>query len=110
MVGPPRKRTTGPDTTPTPSVEQAPPPGSTSLSIPDEADPGRIGDLLTTWVGIQMDTIDAMVADAQAKVDAIPDYRTLMLLIGELTVRAAWLEAEVQQLKAAVNRLNGGRR
>jgi uncharacterized small protein (DUF1192 family) len=33
-----------------------------------------------------------------------------MLLIGELTVRAAWLEAEVQQLKAAVNRLNGGRR
>jgi hypothetical protein len=59
----------------------------------------EVGDLLTTWVGIQMDTIDAMVADAQAKVDAIPDYRTLMLLIGELTVRTVWLETEIQRLK-----------
>jgi hypothetical protein len=71
---------------------------------------GEAGDLLTTWVGIQMDTIDAMVADAQAKVDAIPEYRTLMLLIGELTVRAVWLETEVQHLKATVDRLKGGRR
>lgn len=69
----------------------------------------KVGDLLTTWVGIQMDTIDAMVADAQAKIDAIPDYRTLMLLIGELTVRAVWLETEVQQLKATADRLRGGR-
>jgi hypothetical protein len=59
----------------------------------------EVGDLLTTWVGIQMDTVDAMVADAQAKVDAIPDYRTLMLLIGELTVRMVWLETEIQRLK-----------
>jgi hypothetical protein len=70
----------------------------------------EVGDLLTTWVGIVMDTVDAMVADAQAKVDALPEYRTLMLLIGELTVRAVWLETEVQQLKATVNRLKGGRR
>jgi hypothetical protein len=60
---------------------------------------GEAGDLLTTWAGIQMDTIDAMVADAQAKVDAIPDYRTLVLLIGELTVRTVWLETEIQRLK-----------
>jgi hypothetical protein len=59
----------------------------------------EVGELLTTWVGIQMDTVDAMVADAQAKVDAIPDYRTLMLLIGELTVRTVWLETEIQRLK-----------
>jgi hypothetical protein len=52
-----------------------------------------------TWVGIVMDTVDAMVADAQAKVDALPEYRTLMLLIGELTVRMVWLETEVQRLK-----------
>jgi hypothetical protein len=70
---------------------------------------GEVGDLLTTWVGIQMDTVDAMVADGQAKVDALPEYRTLMLLIGELTVRAVWLETEIQQLKATVNRLTGGR-
>ena len=59
----------------------------------------EVGDLLTTWVGIQMDTVDSMVADAQSKVDAIRDYRTLMLLIGELTVRAVWLETEIQRLK-----------
>jgi hypothetical protein len=59
----------------------------------------EVGDLLTTWVGIVMDTVDAMVADGQAKVDALPDYRTLMLLIGEMTVRLVWLETEVQRLK-----------
>jgi hypothetical protein len=62
-----------------------------------------VGDLLTTWVGIQMDRIDDMVASATAKVDALPDYRTLMMLIGELTVQQAWLESEVRRLK-------GGRR
>jgi hypothetical protein len=57
------------------------------------------GDLLTTWVGIQMDTIDAMVADGQAKVDALPDLRHLWLLFGELVVRLHAVELEVAQLK-----------
>ena len=64
---------------------------------------GEAGDLLTTWAGIQMDTIDSMVADAQAKVDALPDLRSLWLLFGELVVRVHWLETEVERLK-------GGRR
>jgi hypothetical protein len=59
----------------------------------------EIGDLLTTWVGIQMDTIDAMVADGQAKVDAMPDLRHLWLLFGELVVRLHAVELEVAQLK-----------
>jgi hypothetical protein len=99
MLDPSPERTTGPDTTPTPSALQAPPPGSTTEMVPEGADPQRVGDLLTTWVGIVMDTVDAMVADAQAKVDALPEYRTLMLLIGELTVRMVWLETEVERLK-----------
>ena len=99
MLDPPRKRTAGPDTTPTPPALQAPPPGSTTEIVPEGADPQRIGDLVMTWVGIVMDTVDTMVADAQAKVDALPEYRTLMLLIGELTVRMVWLETEVQRLK-----------
>lgn len=99
MPDPSLKRPAGPDTTPTPPALQAPPPGSTSEIVPEGADPQRIGDLVMTWVGIVMDTVDAMVADAQAKVDALPEYRTLMLLIGELTVRMVWLETEVQRLK-----------
>ena len=87
----------GPATTTRPPQQVAPASTTTEI-VPDGADPQRIGDLLTTWVGIQMDTIDAMVADAQAKVDAMTDYRTLMLLIGELTVRMVWLETEVQRL------------
>jgi hypothetical protein len=59
----------------------------------------EVGDLLTTWVGIQMDTIDAMVADAQAKVDALPDYHILCLLIGELVVQQAWMHEEIKRLK-----------
>jgi hypothetical protein len=35
MLDPPRKRPPGPAVTPTPPVQQAPPPGSTARSIPD---------------------------------------------------------------------------
>jgi hypothetical protein len=34
-VAEPRKRTAGPDTTPTPPALQAPPPGSTTAILPD---------------------------------------------------------------------------
>jgi hypothetical protein len=59
----------------------------------------EVGDLLTSWVGIQMDTVDAMVADGQAKVDALPGLRHLWLLFGELVVRLNAVELEVQRLK-----------
>jgi hypothetical protein len=59
--------------------------------------------LLNDWLAIQMDKVDALVDEADVKVAAIPDHRTLMLLIAELTVRTFWLETEVERLK-------GGRR
>jgi hypothetical protein len=45
-----RKRTAGPDTTPTPPSLQAPPPGSTTASIIDLAD-FRHRRLLVPWPG-----------------------------------------------------------
>lgn len=63
----------------------------------------EVGDLLTTWVGIQMDTIDSLVADAQAKADAIPDLHRLWLLLGEVLVRLHCVEL-------AIDELQGGRR
>jgi hypothetical protein len=94
----PRHKEGGPATTTRPP-QQVAPTSTTAEIVPEGADRQRIGDLVMTWVGIAMDTVDAMVADAQAKVDALPEYRTLMALIGELTVRMIWLETEVQQLK-----------
>lgn len=61
----------------------------------------EVGDLLNTWVGIRMAEVDQTVAEAKAKVAAIPDYHTLMLLVGEMTVRLHWLEVQVDQLKKA---------
>jgi hypothetical protein len=87
----PRHKEGGPATTTRPP-QQVAPTSTTAEIVPEGADRQRIGDLVMTWV-------DAMVADAQAKVDALPEYRTLMALIGELTVRMIWLETEVQQLK-----------
>jgi hypothetical protein len=46
----PRKRTAGPDTTPTPPALQAPPPGSTTASITDLCD-FRHRRLLAPWPG-----------------------------------------------------------
>jgi uncharacterized small protein (DUF1192 family) len=76
----------------------------------DAGDPRAVGELLNTWLSIQMDTVDSLVADAHAKVNAILDYHTLMLLIGELTVRAAWLETEVTRLRAERDQPHRGRR
>jgi uncharacterized small protein (DUF1192 family) len=83
---------------------------TTRITDPANSVAFDVGDLLTVWVGIQMDTVDSLVADAQAKVDALPDYRTLMMLVGELTVRSAWLETEVASLRAEVAQLRQGRR
>jgi hypothetical protein len=55
--------------------------------------------LLVTWVGVQMDTIDALVADATVKVDALPDLRALWALFGELVIRVTCLEREVAALR-----------
>jgi hypothetical protein len=71
--------------------------------LPDQDDPRRIGELLAEWLGIQMDTIDSLVADAAAKADAIPDLHRLWLLFGEVLVRLHCVELAIDELK-------GGRR
>ncbi len=62
-----------------------------------------VGELLATWVGIHLDTIDALLAEAHAKVQAIPDRHVLLSLLGELVIRVRAVELEVAELK-------GGRR
>jgi hypothetical protein len=64
-----------------------------------EGDPRRIGELLGDWLAIQMDTVDAITADAAAKVAEIPDLHQLWFLLGELTVRLHCVELEVADLK-----------
>ena len=74
------------------------PPGTVAI-LPDQDDPRRIGELLGCWLAIQMDKVDALVDEGEAKVAVIPDRRHLMWLIGELTVRLHCLELEVADLK-----------
>jgi hypothetical protein len=108
MLDPPRKRTTGPVTTPAPPSQQQMTPATTRTttapSVPHGADPRRIGELLGDWLAIQMAEVDALVDEADAKVAAIPDQRRLWLLLGEALVRLHCLELEVAELRKAVKR------
>jgi hypothetical protein len=92
------RRTPGSDTTPTPA-EQMPRPRSTTESVPDGADPQRLGELWNDWFGIQLDTIDSLTADAAAKVAAIPDVHRLWLLFGEVLVRLHCVELAIDELR-----------
>ena len=69
--------------------------------IADQADPRRIGELLGDWLAIRMDEVDALIDEARDRAEAIPDRRSLMLLIGELTVRLHCVELAIDELKAA---------
>lgn len=88
----------GPATTTRPP-QQVAPPSTTTESIPDGLDPQRLGELWNTWLGIQLDTIDSLTAEAAAKVAEIPDLHQLWLLLGELTVRLHCVELAVDELK-----------
>ena len=74
------------------------------------ADPRAVGDLLQTWLGIQLDTVDDLVAEARDKVDAIPSWKTIAQLVGELVISQHALEAEVAGLRAELDRLHRGHR
>jgi hypothetical protein len=76
------------------------PPG-TVASLPQEGDPRRIGELLGDWLSIRMAEVDELVDEARDRANAIPDRRSLMLLIGELTVRLHCVELAIDELKAA---------
>jgi hypothetical protein len=58
-----------------------------------------VGELLATWVGIRMEEVDDLVDEARRRVDDLPDYRTLMALMGEQFVLLRALELEVADLK-----------
>jgi hypothetical protein len=68
------------------------------------------GALLQTWIGIRMEEVDAQVAEAKAKVDAIPKYDVLAYIVGEQFILIRALETEVAQLRGEVARLTSRRR
>ena len=70
----------------------------------DEAAPRAIGELLQTWIGIQMDTVDDLVDDARRKAASIPDMRVLAAIVGEQFILLRALETEVAQLRAELER------
>jgi hypothetical protein len=85
-----------------PSATKRPPlvPPGTVAILPDQGDPRRIGELLGDWLAIRMAEVDDLVDEARDRAEAIPDRRSLMLLIGELTVRLHCLELAVDELRA----------
>ena len=86
----PRQR---PGPAPTTTATYGPP------MIADQGDPQRIGELLSCWLAIRMDEVDALVDEARSRVDAVPNLRNLWALFGELVVRVHFLESEVERLK-----------
>jgi hypothetical protein len=77
---------------------------TTTMMLPDQGDPRRIGELLGDWLAIQMDTVDSLVAEAESKVAVLPDQRHLWLLLGETLVRLHCLELEVAELRKGARR------
>jgi hypothetical protein len=74
------------------------------MSIPDRSDPIPVGELVSAWVGVKLDEVDDLVAEAHSRVEAIPDQRVLWSLVGEIIVLLRALEIEVAELKKAARR------
>jgi hypothetical protein len=70
------------------------------MILPHDTDPTPVGELLAAWVGAKLAEVDDLVDEARDRAEAIPDRRSLMLLIGELTVRLHCLELAVDELRA----------
>jgi hypothetical protein len=73
--------------------------GDAGQDLVNAADPREVGELLQTWLNIQMDTVDDLVAEARHKVSTIPSWRNVVELVVELVVRVHCLEGEVAELK-----------
>jgi hypothetical protein len=67
-------------------------------------DPREAGELLRLWVGTKLEEVDDLVAEGRNRVEAIPDQRTLWLLMGETLVRLHCLELEVATLRGTAKR------
>ena len=99
---PDRKSKGGPAATLNPQA--VPTPSTTTAILSDQGDPRRIGELLRYWLAIQIDRVDALVEEGEAKVAAIPDQRQLWLLLGETLIRLHCLELEVAELRKGARR------
>jgi hypothetical protein len=74
--------------------------------VDEDRDAARhAGELLQAWVGIQMDAVDELVAEAKVKLAAIPSQQVLWQVVGEMVIRLAALEHDVADLRAEVARL-----
>lgn len=80
------------------------PPGTSSTRLPHRGDPRPVGELLAAWVGAKVEEVDDLVAEARAKVAAIPNLRSLWLLVGEILVRLAAVEHELAELRKVTRR------
>jgi hypothetical protein len=67
----------------------------------------NVGELLRLWVGVKMDQIDELAAEAQVKASVIPSLLVLRQLIGELVINQYALQQEVGDLKTELDRLKG---
>jgi hypothetical protein len=97
----PGNKQDGPPTTERPS--QQVPPGTAPI-VPDPGDPREAGELLRLWVGVKLEEVDDLVAEARSRVESLPDLRTLWLLAGEILVRLAAVEHELAELRKAARR------
>jgi hypothetical protein len=88
--------------------EAGPAPTTTATNgpviVPDAGDPRRVGELLGDWLAIRMAEVDDLVGEARSKVEAIPDRRGLLVLIGELVLRVGAVEHELTELRKAAER------
>jgi len=73
-------------------------------TVPRAADPRPIGELVAEWVGAKLAEVDELVAEGRSRVEAIPDQRTLWLVVGEVIVRLAVVEQELAELRKAARR------
>jgi hypothetical protein len=74
------------------------------MILPHDTDPTPVGELLAAWVGAKLAEVDDLVAEAQSRVEAIPDQRVLWSLVGEVIVLLRSLELEVARLQKAARR------
>jgi len=70
------------------------------------ADPHAVGELLNTWIGLKMDEVDELVAEAKVKLSTLPSQQVLWECFGEWLLRLVALEREVADLRAEVGRLH----
>jgi hypothetical protein len=56
------------------------------------------------WLAIRMGEVDALVAEARERVEALPDQRVLWSLFGELLLEVRGLAHEVAELRKAARR------